>query len=318
MLRNVTQYFINIFPTKLRRRLFHPMIVPNIYREEIALAESVLLMKCAGTNLDDEYWSSMLRKYCHIIDKGLQRYDCEAGHSYDYYLLACEALLKINDTIILNDPSITWARNIINKFEKLQQNDCIGTNRTSFVSTRCTYEDLVDLIQTRRSVRMFSERSVPRSDIEKIVSAINWAPSSCNRQTAKIFIADTTSIVQKCIGVNAGATCLSDSVPCFLSFCADIRPYEMPQEMTLPILDTALGIQNCCLVAHSLGIGMTILNWTHHTDEQDKILREVLAIPSYYRIVANAVLGYPAHGAPLPVKKSENLTYTFVQDKILR
>lgn len=312
MLRSIKNSIIKLLPFKVSRLLFYPMIVSNSYREEIGLAESILLMRHNGTNLDSEYWAAILRKCGHIIDKGLQRCDCESGHSKEFYSLAKETLGKITENRILEDPSIIWARNKIIEYEEFQEKMCQDSEYMPFVSTTCTYDQLYDVIQTRRSVRMFMDRAVPRSDVEKIVSVINWAPASCNRQTAKVFIADSPEIVRKCIGSNNGATCLSDNIPCFISFCADTRSYEMPHEMMLPILDTALGIQNCCLTAHSLGIGMTLLNWTHHTDEQNKLLRETLGIAPYFRIIANAVLGYPAQGVPLPARKSKYFTYTFV------
>lgn len=301
----------SLFPYKIRRWLFHPLIVSDSYRKEIALAESILFMRHSGTNLDSEYWAAILRKYCHIIDKGLQRCDCKTGHSKKYYSLAREALDKITDKLILDDPSIIWARNKIIEYEKFQNSNSLDSKYEQFISTTCTYDQLYDVIQTRRSLRVFKNNFIARTDLEKIASVINLAPSSCNRQATKVFIADSPVLVQKCINSNSGATCLSDNIPCFMSFCVDLRPYDMPHEITLPILDTALGIQNCCLVAHSLGIGLTILNWTHHTQEQDVILRGALNIPSHYRIVANAVLGYPEKGAPIPSRKSPDTTYVF-------
>lgn len=313
MLKIFKDLIVNLLPPKIRRCFFYPMIVSNSYREEIDLAESILLMRHEGTNLDCEYWAAILRKYSHIIDKGLQRCDCEAGHSKKFYFLAIEALGKITEKRIIEDPSIIWARNKIIEYEEFQDKNCRDSEYLPFASTICTYDQLYDVIQTRRSVRTFKNNAVERTSIEKIASVINWAPSSCNRQTAKVFIADFPEIIQKCISANSGATCLGDNIPCFMSFCVDLRPYDMPHEMTLPILDTALGIQNCCLTAQSLGICLTLLNWTHHTNEQDKVLRESLGIPPYYRIVANAVLGYPEKGAPIPSRKHPENTYVFIE-----
>lgn len=314
MLKLLKRFIVNSIPFKVRRRILFPMIVSNSYRDEIDLVEYVLQMRYYGINLDSEYWAAILRKYCHIIDKGLQRIDCEPGHSRTYYSLACDTFDNITDKSILNDPSVVWARNKIEEYEALQETSYRDCELSPFLSSACTYDQLQDIIKTRRSIRMFTERKVPRCDIEKIVSLINWAPSSCNRQTGKAFIADTPKIVEKCISANSGATCLSGNIPCFISFCADLRPYEMPHEMTLPVLDTSLGIQNCCLAAHSLGIGMTLLNWTHHNKAQDNSLREALGIPRYFRIIANAVLGYPSQGVPLPARKADKLTFTFVQN----
>lgn len=308
------KWIVSLLPLRIRRWLFHPMIVSNSYREEVDVTESVLLMRHDGANLDSEFWAAMLRKYCHILDKGLQRHDCESGHSKDFYALALEARDKITEKNVLDDPSVLWAKNKIIEYEEFQGKTCWKSEGTRFAPSICTYDQLCDVVQSRRSVRIFQERTVERTDIERIASVINWAPTSCNRQTSKIFIADSPKSVEECLHSNSGATCLSDNVPCFMSFCVDLRPYDMPHEMTLPIIDSALGIQNCCLAAHSLGIGLTILNWTHHSSVQDKQLRKVLGIPSYYRIVANAVLGYPAVGAPIPARKRSEATCVFSEE----
>jgi len=42
--------------------------------------------------------------------------------------------------------------------------------------------DLFEAIQARRSIRAFTGKSIPRSDLEKIVDAGRLAPSARNRQ----------------------------------------------------------------------------------------------------------------------------------------
>lgn len=43
-------------------------------------------------------------------------------------------------------------------------------------------EDLLDFLHTRRSVRTFAERPIPRPLLERLVAAASTAPSSSNRQ----------------------------------------------------------------------------------------------------------------------------------------
>lgn len=311
MLKRVKDIIRCLIPFAVRRRLLNPIIVPKGYQEEVFLAESILVLRHEKKGLDDEYWASAVRKYAHIIDKGLQRCDCEPGHSETFYQHARDCLGMINGAEMLSDPSIIWAKEKIASYERLQNSSTTCDRATPFDETRCTYEDLVDVIKTRRSIRGFSDRQIPREVIEKIVDVVNWAPSSCNRQTTRVFIADSKEMILNCLDANNGATCFGGEISCFMAFCADLRAYDMPTEMTLPILDVSLGMQNCCLVAHSLDVGLTLLNWTHHSKEQDRRLREALSIPPHYRIVANAVLGYPEQGAPLPARKGPTSTYSF-------
>lgn len=302
-----------LLPLSIRRKLFHPMIVPTDYRDEIELAETVLSWRVSKTNLDDAFWSAELRKFAHILDKGLQRCDCEPGHSNDFFKQAKDCLMEIKSPEYLNEDSINWAKEIISSYEKFQAEEKQAGGCEEFQLANCNFAQIDSLIKTRRSIRDFQDKPIQRADLRKIAQSMKWAPSSCNRQTSKIFIVDDPKLIESCIENNNGATCFSHNPPCFMSFCADLRPYLMPQEMILPILDTALGIQNCALVAHSLGIGMTILNWTHHSKQQDLVLRKLLKIPSHYRIIANALLGWPGHGAPTPVRKSDFSAYTFVE-----
>ena len=89
-----------------------------------------------------------------------------------------------------------------------------------------------------------------------------------------------------------GGTGFSDYVPSFFCFGADIRSYQLPDEIFTVQIDTALAAQNCALAASSLGISMTMLNWASHSQHADAFIRNRLGIPGYVFIVLNAVAGY--------------------------
>jgi nitroreductase len=48
--------------------------------------------------------------------------------------------------------------------------------------------DFYDIIRTRRSCRVFSDRPVERDKLERIVEAALWAPSGKNRQNYRVFV----------------------------------------------------------------------------------------------------------------------------------
>jgi nitroreductase len=301
--------FHAIVPRRWARVLRRPLLVPAEYGPLLAEIEAVICAQREGRCQDDEYWAAVLRKYAHILDKGLQRCDWEPGHSSSIYQLARDALSHIHSPEIQSDPSVAWARERIAEYEELQTCRPESVEPLACSVTTCGYETLLDAIQTRRSLRSYTDQQVPEELLQRVVEVITWAPGSCNRQTVKVFAARRHSLVQACLATCQGATGFGETVPCFLSFCADLRAYELPQELYLPTLDTALGIQNCCLVAHSLGLGITLLSWAQHSAEEERELRRRLEIPSYYQIVVNGVLGYPAQGAPCPRRKSGERTW---------
>ncbi|UCC69158.1 MAG: nitroreductase family protein [Armatimonadota bacterium] len=239
-----------------------------------------------------------------MIDKGVQRHDYETGHSAAAYRRAQEALARIHSPTMLGDPSVVWARGKLRQYEACQRSDCAPQGPPGPSATTYRYETLVDAVKTRRSIRSYSNRPVPRDVINKIVEGINWSPCSCCRQPAKVFVTHDPELAKACLATCKGASGFGEFVPCFMSFCVDLRPYDLPREVFLPAVDLGLGIQNCCLIAHSLGLSLTLLSWAQHDKEEGNQLRALLGIPTCYEIMVNGALGYPDSGAPVPDRKS--------------
>jgi hypothetical protein len=80
-----------------------------------------------------------------------------------------------------------------------------------------------------------------------------------------------------------------------------------PNEVALPYIDVSLGVQNCALVAHALGISLTLLTWAQQVDWQEHELRRLLDIPVHFQIIVSAAGGYPDRGVDVPVRKTKEL-----------
>jgi len=295
------------------RTLRHPAILPVEYLEIAKVFERARDLTSREALLDDDYWAAQLRKYAHILDKGVQRCDCEPGHSRDFYKAALNTRERIHDEGMKDDPSIIWAFEKIRQYELLQKEQR-QTNRPPFAPLPTdSYSKLIEILRHRRSNRNYTEQMIDQHAILKILEVVNWGPKSCNRQTTKIFVATEPKLVSECLAQCEGATGFSNNIPCFLSFCADLRPYLLPREMGLPYVDVSLGAQNCCLVASTLGISLTLLSWSHHSPNQDSELRRLLKIPDHLLIVFNGVMGYPQYDVEGPSAKSVNNTVLFVK-----
>lgn len=289
------------FQNKLR-------ILSSIYRyyvHEIAL--STFTIENDGF-CDEEYTSQCLRRYAHIIDKGLQHDDWEPGHSLNFFTSACNAIKMITDTKMANDPSVLWAGEVVDDYRKQSRRSKQHYQSFCESDNFSTYEQLVSIIRTRRSIRHFTDRPVDIHIIRKIVDTINWSPTSCNRQPAKVFLTTDPLLAKECLATCKGGTGFSQSVPCFLSFCAYVKGYDFPNEFLMPTIDVALGVQNCCLTSHSFGLSLVLLSWAQHDVEENTKLRKLLDIPSNCQIVVNGVLGYPSSSVPPPLRKGIDCT----------
>ena len=308
VVRKLKQFAAELIPNRWLRIVARPMVAPRAYAEIVSEAERIVDLQRIES-FDKFYWTQLLRKNVHMIDKGLQRDDCEPGHSSPIYKKTIEILAHLDVNESLEDPSVSWAAETLSEYRSFQET---GVPTRVPAATWPAYNCLLEGIKSRRSIRSFREERIDIELLNKVLEPLPWAASSCNRQPARVYATLDPDLVVQCMANCSGATGFSSFVPAFLCFCADRRAYAMPREIWLPVLDTALGIQNCALTAHSLGLSLTLLSWAAHSPQQDKGLRKLLGIPEHYQIVVNAVMGFPKRGVPAPLRKP------FAQTLVLR
>lgn len=288
-------------------RYIRMLFAYHLYRKWIAHSEDVIALRKREINLDELYWMGKLRHYAHVVDKGLHRGDFSKGRGTRAYGVAKDALSHIKSREGLCDPSTQWAARKIKRYEKFQSSQSPALV-TEYVKTTCTYEDILDAIKTRRSIRQYVDKPVEDKVIDKIASVLDWSPTSCNRQPTRVYATNNPDIARKCVTLHRGAACFTDIyAPLFLMFCADSRLYEMPAEVALPHVDVALGVQNCLLVAHCLGISLTLLTCATLGIREEHNLREIFGVPQYFQIVVSAVGGYVNRGTEIPARKNKEL-----------
>ena len=298
------KFIRKIIPVRWRRIILKPYICSSEYKRLIEESELIFLSRHQEKMHDSQEWQLMeLRKACHIIDKGLQRQDLKPGHSKEYYEKALDILEKLDHAAIQNDEDFLWAREVINYYEDVQKGNISKPRSAEFLSSAISSSDLEILIKSRRSIRAFKEGAIDLADIYEIASITAHASHSCNRQTIKTYIVTDENKIKDCLRLNNGATGLSGPIKAFFCFTSDMRAYDMPKEILLPTLDASLGVQNACLLASSKSLGMTLMNWSHASEQQEFELRKLLNIPKHNRIIVNAVLGIPNYGAPEPKRK---------------
>lgn len=260
---------------------------------------------------DPEVLLAALRTSAHILDKSLQADDWEMGRGRANYETLCKYAERLKNSTLNSDPSFMWALDKKREYEESQQHT--PKNRQPYLHSQADInkDQLLQLMRSRRSIRLFKEKQIEPDILKGLADVVSWSATSCNRQSAKLFITQNPEKISKCLQQCAGATCLGKKIPCFIAVCADTRFY-MLKDRNLPFIDASLGLQNMLLMAHLQGIGATILNWMHHTQREEKILRQTLCIPDYYLVVLNLILGYPMLSVPVPGRKGSSLAFTWV------
>ncbi len=185
--------------------------------------------------------------------------------------------------------------------------------------------DLLDGIDSLRSVRRFSPERIEPRKIKKILRAATMAASSSNSQPwhfvvvtkeqvkidlGEIFLKTWLSHVQS-LAINARSNRIrliykestsmlrhTRAIPLLIIACLDMdKASRIPEAMYASIYPA---VQNLMLAAWSLGIGSCLTtNGTSKLRGEVKS-RELLGIPANVKIAATIYLGYPKGELSLP------------------
>jgi F420 biosynthesis protein FbiB-like protein len=183
-----------------------------------------------------------------------------------------------------------------------------------------TTETLLQLIHTRRSIRQFEPRPVPRSLIERLVEAACWAPSAHNRQPWRFVVLDEEGRkrqLAEAMGARLTADLRADGLeevqiardvarsrrrltgaPVLLLVCLSMQdmdrypdPVRQQYERLMAAQSVAMAAQNLLLVAHAEGLGAC---WLCAPLFCPDVVRETLSLPEAFEPQGVIALGYPA------------------------
>jgi nitroreductase len=151
--------------------------------------------------------------------------------------------------------------------------------------------DLVDCIEGRTSIRVFSPEPVDDQIVEEGLRLANLAPSAGNLQ-ARAFVVVKDVKTKKALTEAAYGQDFVWKAPIVVVFCADlerIKHYGERGRNLYCLQDVAAAIQNFSLYIHSRGLGSV---WVGAFDEAKAAA--VLGTPPHLRPVALVPIGIPA------------------------
>ncbi len=204
------------------------------------------------------------------------------------------------------------------------------------------YEDLLELIKTRRSIRSFTDRPVPDELVEKVVEAGRWAPSGANSQPWEFIVIRDQGTKDQMADWAGEVQTLTHKAE--LRRPEDLRwpsaarpPVSGPFFKTSPVLILVIGdprvsksfpllvyterqeanfisalagaFLGMTLAAATLGLGC---HWTSTVSSAypSVMIKDLLGIPEGYRIYDMMGLGYPAvEPRPRLVREREAMTH---------
>ncbi len=194
------------------------------------------------------------------------------------------------------------------------------------------YENLMELIRSRRSVRSFKNTEIHKETIDKIIDAARFAPSAENNESTKFIVVRQKKILGDIVRITIDFlqrihNLLSNPIVrnIFRLFekgavdnafhgLADIRfvidKYREGRDVILNNADTIivfyakknktfalenanLSLQNATLAAHSLGVGNFYAGYVLTCCQRERKIHKILNIPIDHQIFGILALGIP-------------------------
>lgn len=160
--------------------------------------------------------------------------------------------------------------------------------------------DFWKVIQSRKSIRSFSNKTIPADILTKILEAGRLAPSCQNRQCWHYVIVKKDKL-RRSLALKSGLISKINffikEAPIIIVACANPKQSCVLNKQDYYLVDTAISFQQMMLTAWNYGIGSC---WLAAFNEEK--VKKILNIPSKIRIVGLSPFGYPKEKKSLYAK----------------
>ena len=163
-----------------------------------------------------------------------------------------------------------------------------------------------NVIMSRRSIRQYTDQTISREVLDKILDHGINAPNGQNRQAYEIRVVDDPALLDDISEAVAGTRkSIFAGAPCVV-FLANYTGYDMSQ------VDCGLLGENIILSAWSMGIGSCCMAGPIRQMKESEACRpyvEKLGFSEGYNLLYSIVLGYPAESPAAKPRKTDMIRF---------
>ena len=258
---------------------------PNLAREALLLAHA--LEKGMGVpDVKRGYGQEKANKLVRVLYNIKESGDCES-YEFKESLAVLKAYCNYQKREGIKIQEIE--EELVSLITNIEQNDCHGGYQTlnRDVLLQGTKVDFEQFIQTRHSMRCFSNELILAEEIENAIRLAKQAPSACNRQPWKLYYSmrrDVNKSIMSCVTPQS----FLSQIPYFGVVTVD-RSMFNDSEINQWYVNGGIFLAYLGLAFHHLGIGSCVLQYPVFSNTRNR-LRSKLQIPGLEEIIA--VIGY--------------------------
>tara|TARA_Y100001963_G_C6723648_1_gene420337 strand:+ start:181 stop:1164 length:984 start_codon:yes stop_codon:yes gene_type:complete len=160
---------------------------------------------------------------------------------------------------------------------------------------------------SRKSVRKYKNKIIPREDLNEAFLIAQNAPSACNRQGARIHLIEDKELIQTILSIHVGTGGFKNTIHKLIVLTEDMEISNGVFEKNQVYIDGGIFLMNILYALHYKGIAACPLN-NSFSIKQDRKIRKLLKIKESECFIAFVSLGYPEDDLVVTTSKKRDLS----------
>ncbi len=149
------------------------------------------------------------------------------------------------------------------------------------------------ILKSRKSVRQYTGALVDDDTVKKIATLAQCAPSVCNRQSGRLYAANTREMIDRVLKHQNGNLGFGHTLGALFVVTADVQAFTSLGERNQGYVDGGIFAMQTVAAIHSQKLGGCMLNWSA-VSKRDKALRAEFGIADTDVIITMIGCGYPS------------------------
>ena len=154
--------------------------------------------------------------------------------------------------------------------------------------------DAIEVILSRRSIRKYKKKAVPKKLIDELLNAAMHAPSACNEQPWHFVIINNREVLNEVPKYHPHSYMIREA-PVAIVVCVDLNLTK--EDKVWWVQDCSAAAENILITAQAKGLGAVWLG-VYPKDDRVKGIQGLLALPQNVIPLCIIPIGYPAEKKP--------------------
>ena len=172
--------------------------------------------------------------------------------------------------------------------------------------------DFGQFSNSRKSIRNFTGEIIPIDTIKNAVQIAINTPSSCNRQSSKVYLVKDKVKIDKLLAIQAGMNGFTDNINQLLIVTVDRNYFFSIGERNQFYIDGGMFLMNLLYGLHFNKIACCPANWGKVKRDED-LLDDIIKIPESEKIICLVPIGIAESEFRVTLSKRRDLKEVFKQ-----